>query len=78
MPKRKPKRRATATCKRLQTDDPVAWLTTVMQSDDIDMSTRMVAAKALAGLERRAGKKAQRQQGAMTADKGSPWEGLMQ
>lgn len=76
-PTKSTQRKAALTRQRLQTDDPVAWLTTVMQSDDIAMATRMAAAKVLASLERHVGKKARRHQDAMAADKGSPWEGLM-
>ena len=66
-----------STKQRLKTDDPIEWLTIVMQADDIDMTHRMAAAKALAGIHKARGKKAQQQDDAMAADKGTGWEGLM-
>ncbi|CAG0941880.1 MAG: hypothetical protein K8F62_16075 [Pseudorhodoplanes sp.] len=61
----------------LRTADPVAWLTAAMIADELDLKLRLDAAKALASLQARMGKKELRQQAAFDAVKGSRWEGLI-
>ncbi|MCC6295961.1 MAG: hypothetical protein IT469_04565 [Pseudomonadales bacterium] len=62
----------------LKTADPVAWLTAAMIADELDLKLRLDAAKALASLQARMGKKQLAQQAAFDAVKGSPWEDLVQ
>lgn len=58
-------------------NDPQAFLTSMMNNDAIDLKLRIDAAKALLAHQQKQGKKAKAQRDAATAELGSDWEGLL-
>ena len=60
-----------------KSDDPVAFMRTVMNDDALDVRLRLDAAKALLSNQAKEGKKERAKREAETAEIGSEWDGLL-